>query len=1416
MSEPAAARRRGPARLAAAALVAVIVSSVLAVGFAQPAQADAPTVLKVRLTSKTGTPITGLNNAEIQAIPISNHLAQRDKSVLSSEEDSHPGVYDFSVVAGVAYTVQVQDVAGAYPQLYGGTGFYDAAKTVTLAIGETRSIDFSVEANVTITGKVTNASNTPIKGIYVDAYRFDGSDWIEGWDVQRTNSSGLYTLKNLDPGSYRLEFIDYSSTGYLTSYSGSAKTLDTASSVYLGVGKTAAVNIRLALGGKIAGTVTYTYKSHPVGADIVGPVAYRLVSNGAGGFTVDKSTLYFGGDTTSSGKWAVPGLPSGTYIVKLFDNAALDVKTSLVDSYVGVHGPVAKSVNAQHFTVTVGKTVTRSGATNLAALSSSSMPLTVNDSGGDPIANAVVNLGSSDDEDFYFVATTDSTGTVEIPRLQTGKYLLSVTVDDSNGHPLYQPLSQPLDFTAGVPSAETVALADLSALGWSQAPVVSTPHLAVGLVNTVAATANQSGTDLSYEWLRDGLPIYGATGASYTSESGDLGGVLSVVVFASKDGLDPISASATVGTIVSGPQIVAGATAPSISPAISQQQGHTLVVAPGSWSVAGTTYAVNWYVSKDGFATRTLDAENSPTYTTRPSDVGGQVEAEVVASKAGYTDSAPRVTAAVGVTISPAAVVVTAPIASAHAEPNGDTTFTVSTGTWSPSGATFDYDWKADGSPVGGEQNLTLADTFDGQAVTVDVTAHLPGHADATSTIIARRGVSGPTADAGELVTDPNHEDVGTSAGWGTTLDASVSPVSWNYADGSVGTTSTYQWYRGTPASNARILGATHATFTPSSSYIGSSVYLVQSSTNRAWATTTSTTPVVSIGASTALITHAPAVTVAGSGAAGTRLAASHASWGVTATISQQWLSCSPAAGPCAEPADFTPINHATALTYTTSFAQLGLDVMVEFTAKRSGYATGHAYSQVITITPGTPVATSAPRIVTTARAYTVSPGAWKPAGGQFTYKWYVDGVETPANNPDSLAGVWNRNAAIGKSLIVVVTYSLDDFAPASTTLVAQLGAAPVPSAATLIGHAYGDTFSLPGDPFAYPSGVSNRLTYQWYVSGMAVPGQTRTTFTPPSADIGKKISLRVVSHAVGYRDGSKTTAAVTLAIGVAVSGTPAITYTTDAPRPGALLTADTSGYSSTASFSYVWQSQNAGGTVWTAISGATRSSYTVPTTAPTKLLRVVVTARKTGHATSVIASAAVTVLFALPIASTSPPTTAGTAAVGGLLTATTGTWNTTGLAFRYQWMRNSVAIPGATASTFTPLGNSWHDDVWVVVTATRAGYVPLSVESSHRTIATGVAPVTTTLPKITGTPEVDSVLTVSTGGWNVGGLTFTYQWYTNDLAHPIDGATANSYVPTDAPEVPGVFVVVTASRYGYAPGSAQTVPVAIRLTQTP
>ncbi len=91
------------------------------------------------------------------------------------------------------------------------------------------------------------------------------------------------------------------------------------------------------------------------------------------------------------------------------------------------------------------------------------------------------------------------------------------------------------------------------------------------------------------------------------------------------------------------------------------------------------------------------------------------------------------------------------------------------------------------------------------------------------------------------------------------------------------------------------------------------------------------------------------------------------------------------------------------------------------------------------------------------------------------------------------------------------------------------------------------------------------------------------------------------------------------------------------------------------------------------------------------------------------------------------------------------------------------------------------------------------------------VPAVNTVAPSITGTAEVGSTLTASTGTWTGDSLTFTYQWYRGD--EPINGATSSTYVlsandlnsvvtcKVDGGNVAGGDTIATAATATVAPG---------------
>lgn len=177
-------------------------------------------------------------------------------------------------------------------------------------------------------------------------------------------------------------------------------------------------------------------------------------------------------------------------------------------------------------------------------------------------------------------------------------------------------------------------------------------------------------------------------------------------------------------------------------------------------------------------------------------------------------------------------------------------------------------------------------------------------------------------------------------------------------------------------------------------------------------------------------------------------------------------------------------------------------------------------------------------------------------------------------------------------------------------------------------------------------------------------------------------------------------------------------------------------------------------------------------------------------------------------ITNTAKPAITGDAVVGGALAASQGTWSTDGLTFAYQWLRDGEPIEGATSAEYAPVVADLGKAVSVKVTATKSGSTPGTATSDPVTVEKGAAPQNSAAPEITGTPELGETLTVSDGEWDLGDLTFGYQWLRDGEA--IGGATEATYVVTEDDLGTELAAEVTASKDGHEDGSATSEKVAV------
>jgi hypothetical protein len=195
-----------------------------------------------------------------------------------------------------------------------------------------------------------------------------------------------------------------------------------------------------------------------------------------------------------------------------------------------------------------------------------------------------------------------------------------------------------------------------------------------------------------------------------------------------------------------------------------------------------------------------------------------------------------------------------------------------------------------------------------------------------------------------------------------------------------------------------------------------------------------------------------------------------------------------------------------------------------------------------------------------------------------------------------------------------------------------------------------------------------------------------------------------------------------------------------------------------------------------------------------------------------------------LSITNSVAPAVTGSWTEGTTLSASTGTWSTSGT-YTYQWQSSSdnstwSDIASATSSSYTLTSSegSKYVRVQVINTSTAGSGVAYSVARSK----VG-APFNTILPAITGTIKIGSTQTVSTGTWSNTPTGYSYQWQKSADGISwinLSGETASTYVPTfdvanlrirvsvGAGNAVETATVTTAIVNGFLPPQATAIPV--------
>ena len=259
----------------------------------------------------------------------------------------------------------------------------------------------------TISGTVTDStSGLPVSGVLVNAFG-SGPTASSAVATATTSSSGTYTLSDVPPGTYYVDFEDHSG-GHQLQWYDDEPSLGQADPVEVGAGITVpGVNASLVRGGSIAGTVTDA-SSHAALQGVCASV-----------YTANDVFTNAGGCTNASGNFQTTGVPNGSYIVYFSDSNNI---------YLGQwSGGTASEFDASSVSVTVGAVTPNVDASMLRG---GEITGTVTDSvTHDPISDICATTYSASDA--FSEGCSNASGAYAITGLATGSY--DVSFSDNSG-----------------------------------------------------------------------------------------------------------------------------------------------------------------------------------------------------------------------------------------------------------------------------------------------------------------------------------------------------------------------------------------------------------------------------------------------------------------------------------------------------------------------------------------------------------------------------------------------------------------------------------------------------------------------------------------------------------------------------------------------------------------------------------------------------------------------------------------------------------------------------------------------------------------------------------------------------------------------------------------------------------------------
>ena len=275
------------------------------------------------------------------------------------------------------------------------------------------------------------------------------------------------------------------------------------------------------------------------------------------------------------------------------------------------------------------------------------------------------------------------------------------------------------------------------------------------------------------------------------------------------------------------------------------------------------------------------------------------------------------------------------------------------------------------------------------------------------------------------------------------------------------------------------------------------------------------------------------------------------------------------------------------------------------------------------------------------------------------TYQWRKDGVAIPGATTTALTVANVQVANLGAYTVVATTA-----AGSITSNAAALSFAAAPSFTT---QPASQTAAVSAAAtFTASATGAGLITYQWLKDGGAIPGATTTTLTIPNVQ-----AANLGTYAIIASNGSGPTVSNPATLGF--TQPPSFTTQPASQSVAAGATATfTASATGTGLITYQWLKDGS------SIPGATTTTLTIANVQTANLGNYVLIASNAGGPAT---SNPATLSFPTPPSFTNHPDSES------VVPGTSATFiadATSGLPFTYQWRKDGVAIPGATATTLT------------------------------------------------------------------------------------------------------------------------------------